>query len=814
MNLFTRKGHSMVWEGKCKKSLRRKYITAIMSALCCMMLFSGCGSKEEEVPMGRYADREVRLAGGPFEYMHPCPDGGYYLYGRDANLTYVDAQGTSKEILWSWENTANINVKHFFGVADNGAAVFAYSPMFYTDEELEAYWLEGGNPWLYYYVDEKKQKHALEPYGEGYQKATNLNMFGFSPEGNLYAASENNMYRINVETGETDSLFATRGQVDNIVFVDGVMLAADREKTYLYDMAEEKLLEDNSILNDFVSSHNSGGLAMAVSDKDINVKVMADSGEDGNDSAGQTDQSSDGASDGTSTQVLYMACRTGLYRYIWGGSVIEQIADGQMVALSDTQRNPLALQVLDNGEFRVFFSGNYMVEMYYDETLPARPSKELNVYSLEENGWIRYAGQLFQKEHPDVLVRYETGMDGDNAVSKEDALKNLNTRLLAGEVPDVIVMDNMDIEQYAGKGVLKELDGILEPYLEDGILYQNIVEGMRMTEEDKIYSVPMMVYLPLWLSEKMYLEGEDSLEDIVAGVEMARQKHPEGPILYTPYPRDLLCQTLPVCLPAWTQEDGSLDAERLTEYYRAVARMWELDCAGLSGTEREAWQKNNTEYYEPKDLDVVDINHNGQYTGLRDFGETWMQLGFLMSSYVGIELRMRPVELNLAADWQTKELEDEAGFGKYIGQADNVYWARIIVGLCEQAKEPELAEEYLHLLLSDEMMRKWWLERGGHGGITIRKDSFRDLLDINNVEYEEIMGMKDPTVMHVESMWTPEEEKEWFYQMMEDADSCYCPGTMLEECAIEAGLRVLEGELTPEEGAEEVARKMAIEMEE
>ena len=50
--------------------------------------------------------------------------------------------------------------------------------------------------------------------------------------------------------------------------------------------------------------------------------------------------------------------------------------------------------------------------------------------------------------------------------------------------------------------------------------------------------------------------------------------------------------------------------------------------------------------------------------------------------------------------------------------------------------------------------------------------------------------------------------------MMEDADCCYRPGTMLEECAMEAGLRVLEGELSPEEGAAEVARKMAIAMEE
>lgn len=769
----------MNWKQKWKKSRKRKYTAAILSILCGMTLFSACGSKEEEIPMGRYADREVKLPAGTFGYMHACPDGSYYLYGIDTNLNYVDAEGVSREKVFSWENNANIHVKYGVGVSDNGAAVFAYTPKFWIDEELEALWLEGDIRYLYYYVDEKGQQRALEPYGDGYQKATNLNMFAFAPGGDLYAASADNVYRINVESGETSSLFATSGQVESIVFVDDVLLAADRERVYLYDIAGGKLLNDNSVLNDFVASHSKGGLVMAV---DANV--------------------------------LYMACRTGLYRYIWDGSVIEQIADGQMTALGDTQRNPLALQVLDNGEFRVLFTGNYMVEMYYDETLPARPSKELTVYSLEEKGWIRYAGQLFQKEHPDVLVRYETGMDGDNAVSKEDALKNLNTRLLAGDVPDVIILDNMDIGQYADKGVLKELDGILQPYLDDGILYRNIVEGMRMTEQNKIYGVPMMVYLPLWLGEEMYLEGEENLEDIIAGMELARQKHPEGPLLNTPYPRDILMQTMPVCLPAWTDDDGSLDTEKLTEYYQAVAKMWELDCAGLNDTEREAWQKNYTEYYAPTDIDMIDIGFNYQYSAQQNFGETWMQIGFLLNPFTGMS-NIHVVKGNMAAEWQTKELEDTVVFGEYAGQSDNVYWAKVIVGLCEQAKEPELAEEYLNLLLSDTMMRKWWLDKPrNQSGITIRKDSLADIMDINNVEFGEVMGWKNPGGLNEESMWPAEEEKQWLYQMMEDANCCYRPGTMLEECAMEVGLKVLDGELNPEEGAKEVARRMAIEMDE
>ena len=627
----------------------KKKVRVLLFIMVCVMCaaFSGCGgSQEEEIPMGRYADREVKLPPGTFDYMHPCPDGSYYLYGLDTELTYVDAQGGSKAKDRGWEKNANIHVKYEVGVADNGAAVFAYAPRFWNDEELEARWLSGDICYLYFYVDEKGEKHALEPHGEGYQKGTNLNTFAFSPEGELYAASDHAVYRVNVETGEVESLFATEKQVKSMVFTGDVMLAADDGKAYFYDRAEGKLL------------------------------------------------------------------------------------------------------------------------------------------------------------------------DGDNAVSREDALRNLNTRLLAGDVPDVIVMDQMDIEQYADKGVLRELDGILQPYLDDGILYQNIVEWMRMTEKNKIYSVPMMVYLPLWLGEKMYLDGEDSLEDIVAGMEKARQKHPEGAILYTLYPKDVLLQTMPVCLPAWTGEDGSLDVEKLTAYYQAVRRMWEIDCAGFDDAGREAWQKNNMEWYAPEDMDMADIGFNFQYAVQQNFGETWLQLGFLMTPQVGMT-GIHVTKANMAADWQEKELEDAVAYDAYAGQADNVYWARTIVGLCEQGKEPELAEAYMNLLLSDSMMRKWWLDKPrNHSGLTIRKDSLGDILDIDNIEFGQTMGFKDPTGVNHPNFWPTEEEKQWLYQMMEDASCCYRPGTMLEECAMEVGVRVLEGELTPEEGAKEVERKMAIAMEE
>ncbi|MDE6844700.1 MAG: ABC transporter substrate-binding protein [Lachnospiraceae bacterium] len=769
----------------------------IVLGLCIAFLTAcGGGGFKEEIPMGRYAERDINLPGSGYEYMHSLVDGGYYLHGNGVDFTKVDSAGEIKQTPWAWENNNNVRLKTVFGISDNGATIFAFLPRFYTDDELEVLGTEDEILYKYYYVNEKGDRYLLDLHGDNYTPKEFFECFAFAPDGKLYGATYRHVCRIDLETEEVAPLFETSDSVHEFAFIGDTMIAIDRNKSYLYNMANDKLLDENTILNEFLTSHQSGSTVLAVGNgTDVTSQFN-----------GQTLESVN-----TDSKVLYIGCRTGLYRYIWNGSVIEQIADGQMLTLGNSQYSPIAMQALDNGEFRILFSGNRMVEMYYDETIPARPSRELTVYSLEENARIRYAGQLFQKQNPDVLVVYETGMSGDNAVSKEDALRNLNTRLLAGEGPDVLILDDMDVAQYAEKGILKELDDFFLPYKEEGILYQNIVEGMRMTESDKIYAAPLNVFVPLYLSETKYLDGQTTLADLIAGAKFAREEHPDGPILYTPYQIDILNELLPVCIPTWTTADGSLQLDQITEFYQTADELWKLDSAGMDDAHRKRWQDYNS-FNELSRIDIL----VGKWVSFNDYDETWINLSFAQDPFEN----MRQIHLTYSAFRETggylefKQLDDvyAMGYDKFGGQAQDVYWVKNIIGLCEGAKEPELAEDFLALLLSDEMMRKWWLG----SGYPIRKESLVKVLDINNREWAQVEGLSADSIniWYADYVWPTEEEKEWMYQILEEASCPYLPGSVLEQTVKEVGLRVLDGELTPEEGAAEVSRKMAIEMEE
>ena len=69
---------------------------------------------------------------------------------------------------------------------------------------------------------------------------------------------------------------------------------------------------------------------------------------------------------------------------------------------------------------------------------------------------------MFQKEHPEIRIEIQDGMTGKDGVTATDAIKNLNTEIMAGEGPDVMLLDGLLEEDYIEKGMLEDISGIVE----------------------------------------------------------------------------------------------------------------------------------------------------------------------------------------------------------------------------------------------------------------------------------------------------------------------------------------------------------------
>lgn len=113
----------------------------------------------------------------------------------------------------------------------------------------------------------------------------------------------------------------------------------------------------------------------------------------------------------------------------------------------------------------------------------------LTVWMLNDTAQMREMLNTYQNINPDVQLQIEIGVpDYDTTVT--DALKKLNTRLLGGEGPDVLILDDVNVQPYMEAGVLAELKGLDLDALPAGI-------KANITKDGNVYCVPTHVALPM-----------------------------------------------------------------------------------------------------------------------------------------------------------------------------------------------------------------------------------------------------------------------------------------------------------------------------
>lgn len=137
----------------------------------------------------------------------------------------------------------------------------------------------------------------------------------------------------------------------------------------------------------------------------------------------------------------------------------------------------------------------------------------LTIYSLEEDVNIRQMVYLYQKKYPDMDITYEAGRENGN-ISRDEAIKLLNTRLASGEGPDVIVLEGLPYEKYAQQGMLEDLSGFAEEACKEKDLFQGVLSAYLSSQGQ--YGIPAYVSLMMLSGTQDAIEGAESLETLVA----------------------------------------------------------------------------------------------------------------------------------------------------------------------------------------------------------------------------------------------------------------------------------------------------------
>lgn len=558
--------------------------------------------------------------------------------------------------------------------------------------------------------------------------------------------------------------------VGNYMVIDGYNF----EELLIYDMDQKSYMEDDALTDFFHENYK---------DRSFNGGSFYDlfffPGEEG---------------------VLYLAAKNGLYRHVLGGGAMEQVIDGSLTTFGNPAYKLIGMTCTKDNEFIAIFTDARLVRFVYDPEVPTVPSEKIKAYSLKENSALRQAISLYQTANPDVYVEYVIGMGESDAVTKEDAIKKLNTEIMAGEGPDLLILDDLPMESYMEKGLLQDLSPLLGSLTGEEALFDNIVDAFR--KEGKVYTVPCDINLPVLLGREQDIAGAESLKGLADCVEKIRQEQPEKDIFRASSPKAIMKLFTPVCAPTWIAADGTVDREAVAEFLEQTKRIYAAQMDGLP----EEVLRNHEEAAEEWVTYYGDVQENYEYFtyGINELeymvGYKQLLLGSVGYPYAYAELTSVP----------KAEGYGDRVWQPFAGQSNGVFYADTLAGINAASQNMARAEGLLKTLVG--------VDKVSGDGFPLNRTAFEKSLYPSDyvsefVVYSGIGYMyEDGQYFGFDVYWFGKKLADELRGWMETVNTPYIGNDLLEEAVYAAGTDYFEEEISLEEAVAEVEKRMAIYM--
>ncbi len=567
----------------------------ILCAILCVLLItaSGCGNgghgtqktadNGKRPVMGRYVEEEYSLEDAAGEKpnqikaIEKLADGNIRMIIEEKGIFESQDQGktwqqvetpwweeqVSGKILWRAAISPDRSMVLEFmssGAQNEGTTAIASTSTESDGEQISMN--SSGNEYLY--VDAEGNASAFTPQTDPKDP---LIQYTFSNDNRLLAAGVNGtIYQLDVGTGAVVQTWETQNTLMRISLAGDKLIAVTHSGMEMFSLETGTTLPVDEELQKMVETEQNMVSNQFFMEGAPYLMVADDEGEG-----------------------VFLAGRQGLYRHIFGGSMMEQISEGSLTSMGDPTFLFLNLIPIANDEFLAAYSGengSHLMRYYYSADTPAVPDQIVKIYSLYDNQGLRQAIAKIQKENPGMQIKYQAGMTGEDAITVSDALRTLNTEIMAGKGPDILILDGMPIEAYAQKGLLMDLKDLLDSDYPQGALFDNIA---RTYEKDgKICAVPTKFLIPVVQGPKDIIGQLTDLNAYADAFHKIREENPEGTVLdrNTTDPEQFLKYFYDAASPAWLNEDGTLKEEVLTQFYQLVKQMFEDQTAALSEQDR------------------------------------------------------------------------------------------------------------------------------------------------------------------------------------------------------------------------------------
>lgn len=661
----------------------KKWMRTAAYGLLMVMAVGSVGGKaypvmaqKKEAAAGRYMENEISLPEtGCVSVEDICflEDGTFRAVYRDqdALLKIADSRDGGN----TWTDPRDLHKELFPGEKMKEPVSAALC----SDGGIFSLWY-GEDAAYYQSADGEKREIPLAEYaGNGME----IYDAAFTASGSVILMGQDAIYEISVKDGSLLRTYEKGNTILDFGIVGNRLVVFVNDTIHYYDTETGEPLTDEPVLTEELCLKKDQSETETASSHSV---VMTGSDEDG---------------------ILYVN-RGGMYLYYPGGTMVEQLFEGQETSVGLPETGLMDVETDEEG--RVYLAASDVssekpkgkIYCYQFDGEASVAETELEIYTLLTDPYIEQAAVMFQKEHPEIRIEIQEGMTGKDGVTATDAIKNLNTEIMAGEGPDVMLLDGLLEEDYIEKGMLEDISGIVES--------AGILENIRdvYTEEDgAVYRMPLRFGIPMIAGKA---EDVDMVDDLASLKDMVKKHKADFfPGFFSAYkarvPQILLTSLFEISSPSWMKKDGRVDEEKVREFLELTYEIYHADkeyegyAEDTSDSEEKEtrwYEKNRRQEASP----VMDLLLMGAEKQLFSYGYLFsLDHVFLMN---------------------TMETENpEFTHRLFNGQEKNCFAPELILGISAAAREKEAAQMFVEFLFSEEQQKN-----GKEAGFPVRKSVY------------------------------------------------------------------------------------------
>ncbi len=589
----------------------------------------------------------------------------------------------------------------------------------------------------------------------------------FANDGVLYALTiGDEIIKINPDDESVETVFEGESYL-NTFAIDGLYLVAEGEGVgYIYNTQTKELIMNDSVLNDFLKANVKGDqlCQLAANDKE---------------------------------NAIYVACSEGVYRHVINGNVMEQLVSGELTNLGSPSNSATSFKVKEDGSFLIGYDSGELDSYSYNAEVPSVPSNQIRIYSLHENKTIQQAIVNYRKNNPDVFIKLEIGVTGDDAVTNTDAIQKLNTSVLAGDGPDLIVLDGLPMDSYIEKGVLYDLSEVMKEVEQSDTYFTNVTHAYQT--ENGLYGVPMKFQIPIIIGNEKEITKADSIEKLSQMIQDMRAGDNKTATIMGGYtPKEVLEHLEMGCGGAWLTKEGKMDEVKLNKYLTYAKAIYESELEDLTEdmiSTQIAYRKEISEMLNGQMSKLLSITP--QLSRMM-FGDQQIVIGYVD----GInDYQMLLATLNQDTSISYQRFDLQSGYN---------FIPKGIMGVNSASKDMETTLDFYKSLYSEKLQEADVME-----GFPVNKTVFAKLAKGKNIT-ESYIGSSDRNGKEISYHLTIPTDEE-MKRLLELAEGLTTPALMdntIQDTVETFGEKVLSGEISLDEGVKAIIQKVDLYLQE